>query len=182
MRNFVISVLIIGLLSLLPLSPRVGLSSGLLPVSISVGQDEANAYVTYRRARVTYRRAIGAAIAAPITAARTIARTPTVTIGACIGASCAAIEIGGTRADGARYLSGPNLPSVPPTEHNAGAGTPSPCAAGFPVGARVKVGVSCRQLTTKARVPETPQPLRQLVGGIFLCSPPEHGRSFEHSP
>jgi hypothetical protein len=57
MRNFVISVLIIGLLSLLPLSPRIGLSSGLLPVSISVGQDEANAYVTYRRARVTYRRA-----------------------------------------------------------------------------------------------------------------------------
>src|SRR5215831_10552143 len=37
--------------------PRVGPSSGLLPVSISVGQDEANAYVTYRRARVTYRRA-----------------------------------------------------------------------------------------------------------------------------
>jgi hypothetical protein len=57
MRNFVISVLVIGLLSLLPLSPRVGPSSGLLPVSISVGQDEANAYVTYRRARVTYRRA-----------------------------------------------------------------------------------------------------------------------------
>jgi hypothetical protein len=57
MRNLVISVLVIGLLSLLPLSPRVGPSSGLLPVSISVGQDEANAYVTYRRARVTYRRA-----------------------------------------------------------------------------------------------------------------------------
>ena len=58
MRNFVISVLVIGLLSLLPLSPRVGPSSGLLPVSISVGQDEANAYVTYRRAyRRGYRRA-----------------------------------------------------------------------------------------------------------------------------
>jgi hypothetical protein len=57
MRNLVISVFAIGLLSLLPLSPRVGSSSGLLPVSISVGQDEANAYVTYRRARVTYRRA-----------------------------------------------------------------------------------------------------------------------------
>jgi hypothetical protein len=57
MRNFVISVLVIGVLSLLPLSPRVGTSSGLLPVSISVGQDEANASVTYRRARVTYRRA-----------------------------------------------------------------------------------------------------------------------------
>jgi hypothetical protein len=57
MRNLVISVLIIGLLSLLPLSARVGPSSGLLPVSISVGQDEANAYVTYRRARVTNRRA-----------------------------------------------------------------------------------------------------------------------------
>ena len=41
MRNLVISVLVIGLLSLLPLSPRVGPSSGLLPVSISVGQDEA---------------------------------------------------------------------------------------------------------------------------------------------
>jgi len=37
--------------------PRVAPSSGLLPGSISVGQDEANAYVTYRRARVTYRRA-----------------------------------------------------------------------------------------------------------------------------
>ena len=57
MRNLVMSVLVIGLLSLLPLSPRVAPSSGLLPVSISVGQDEANAYVTYRRARVTYRRA-----------------------------------------------------------------------------------------------------------------------------
>ena len=57
MRNLVISVLVIGLMSLLPLSPRVAPSSGLLPVSISVGQDEANAYVTYRRARVTYRRA-----------------------------------------------------------------------------------------------------------------------------
>ena len=56
MRNLVISVLVIGLLSLLPLSPRVGPSPGLLPVSISVGQDEANAYVTYRRARVTSRR------------------------------------------------------------------------------------------------------------------------------
>ena len=56
MRNLVISVFVIGLLSLLPLSPRVGPSSGLLPVSISVGQDEANAYVTYRRARVTSRR------------------------------------------------------------------------------------------------------------------------------
>ena len=56
MRNFVISVLVIGVLSLLPLSPRVSPSSGLLPVSISVSQDEANA-VTYRRARVTYRRA-----------------------------------------------------------------------------------------------------------------------------
>jgi hypothetical protein len=57
MRNLVMSVLVVGLLSLLPLSPRVAPSSGLLPVSISVGQDEANAYVTYRRARVTYRRA-----------------------------------------------------------------------------------------------------------------------------
>jgi hypothetical protein len=28
----------------------------LLPVSISLGQDEAKAYVTYRRARVTTRR------------------------------------------------------------------------------------------------------------------------------
>ena len=57
MRNLVISVLVVGLLSLLPLSPRVvGPSSGLLPVSISLGQDEANAYVTYRRARVTTRR------------------------------------------------------------------------------------------------------------------------------
>ena len=89
MRNFVISVLVIGVLSLLPLSPRVGPSSGLLPVSISVGQDEANA-VTYRRARVTYRRAYRRGIAAlPTTEARTIARTPTVTIGACIAASCA---------------------------------------------------------------------------------------------
>jgi hypothetical protein len=42
MRNLVISVLVVGLLSLLPLSPR--------------GQDEAKAYVTYRRARVTTRR------------------------------------------------------------------------------------------------------------------------------
>jgi hypothetical protein len=57
MRNLVISVLVIGLVSLLPLSPRVAPSSGLLPVSISMSQDEANAYVTYRRARVTYRRA-----------------------------------------------------------------------------------------------------------------------------
>ena len=57
MRNLVISVLVVGLLSLLPLSPRVvGPSSGLLPVSISLGQDEAKAYVTYRRARVTTRR------------------------------------------------------------------------------------------------------------------------------
>ena len=30
--------------------------SGLLPVAISIGQDEAKAYVTYRRARVTTRR------------------------------------------------------------------------------------------------------------------------------
>jgi hypothetical protein len=37
------------------LSPRVGPSSGLLPVSISLGQDEAKAYVTYRRARVATR-------------------------------------------------------------------------------------------------------------------------------
>jgi hypothetical protein len=57
MRNLVMSVLVIGLVSLLPLSPRVAPSSGLLPVSISMSQDEANAYVTYRRARVTYRRA-----------------------------------------------------------------------------------------------------------------------------
>jgi hypothetical protein len=57
MRNLVMAVLVIGLLSLLPLSLRVAPSSGLLPVSISVGQDKANAYVTYRRARVTYRRA-----------------------------------------------------------------------------------------------------------------------------
>ena len=57
MRNLVISVLVVGLLSLLPLSPRVGgPSSGLLPVSISLGQNEAKAYVTYRRARVTTRR------------------------------------------------------------------------------------------------------------------------------
>jgi hypothetical protein len=55
MRNLVISVLVVGLLSLLPLSPRVGASSGLLPVSISLGQDEAKA-MTYRRARVTTRR------------------------------------------------------------------------------------------------------------------------------
>ncbi len=53
MRNLVISVLVVGLLSLLPLSPRVASSSGLLPVSISLGQDEVKAYVTYRRARVT---------------------------------------------------------------------------------------------------------------------------------
>jgi hypothetical protein len=46
MRNLVISALVVGLLSLLPLSPRVGPSSGLLPVSISLGQDEAKAYVT----------------------------------------------------------------------------------------------------------------------------------------
>ena len=56
MRNLVISVLVVGLLSLLPLSPRVGPSSGLLPMSISLGQNEAKAYVTYRRARVTTRR------------------------------------------------------------------------------------------------------------------------------
>ena len=56
MRNLVISVLVAGLLSLLPLSPRVGPSSGLLPVSFSLAQDEAKAYVTYRRARVTTRR------------------------------------------------------------------------------------------------------------------------------
>ena len=46
MRNLVISALVVGLLSLLPLSPRVGPSSGLLPVSISLGQDQAKAYVT----------------------------------------------------------------------------------------------------------------------------------------
>ena len=57
MRNLVISALVVGLLSLLPLSPRVGPSSGLLPVSISLGQDQAKAYVTYRRARVATRRA-----------------------------------------------------------------------------------------------------------------------------
>jgi len=57
MRNLVISALVVGLLSLLPLSPQVGPSSGLLPVSISLGQDEAKAYVTYRRARVATRRA-----------------------------------------------------------------------------------------------------------------------------
>jgi len=57
MRNLVISVLVIGLLSMLRLSQRVGPSSGLLPVSISLGQDEAKAYVTYRRARVATRRA-----------------------------------------------------------------------------------------------------------------------------
>ena len=56
MRNLVISVLVAGLLSLVPLSPRVGPSSGLLPVSMSLGQDEAKAYVTYRRARVATRR------------------------------------------------------------------------------------------------------------------------------
>jgi hypothetical protein len=56
MRTLVISVLVIGLLSLLPLSPRIVPSSGLMPVSISLGHDEANAYVTYRRARVTSRR------------------------------------------------------------------------------------------------------------------------------
>lgn len=56
MRNLVISALLVGLLSLLPLSPRVGPSPGLLPVSISLGQDEAQAYVTYRRAWVTSRR------------------------------------------------------------------------------------------------------------------------------
>ena len=56
MRNLVISVLVVGLLSLLPLSPRVGPAAGLLPVSLSVGQVEAKAYVTYRRARVTTRR------------------------------------------------------------------------------------------------------------------------------
>jgi hypothetical protein len=56
-RNLVMSVLVVGLVSLLPLSPRVAPSSGLLPVSISMSQDEANAYVTYRRARLTYRRA-----------------------------------------------------------------------------------------------------------------------------
>ena len=57
MRNLVISALVVGLLSLLPLSPQVGPSSGFLPVSISLGQDEAKAYVTYRRARVATRRA-----------------------------------------------------------------------------------------------------------------------------
>ena len=41
MRNLVISVLVVGLLSLLPLSPRVGPSSGLLPVSISLGQGQS---------------------------------------------------------------------------------------------------------------------------------------------
>src|SRR5262249_56876439 len=111
MRNLVASVLVIGLLSLLPLSPRVGPSSGLLPVSISVGQDEANAYVTYRRARVTYRRAYRRAIAAlPTTAARTIARTPTVTIGACIAASCAAPIVALTTTEGREesgFLFGP---------------------------------------------------------------------------
>jgi hypothetical protein len=56
MRSLVISVFVVGLLSLLPLSPRVGPSAGLLPVSISLGQDEAKAYVTYRRARVATRR------------------------------------------------------------------------------------------------------------------------------
>ena len=56
MRSLVISVLVVGVLSLLPLSPRVAPSSGLLPVAISIGQDEAKAYVTYRRARVTTRR------------------------------------------------------------------------------------------------------------------------------
>jgi hypothetical protein len=48
----VISVLVVGLLSLLPLSPRVGPSSGLLPVSISLGQNEAKAYVTSATARI----------------------------------------------------------------------------------------------------------------------------------
>ena len=38
MRNLVISALVVGLLSLLPLSPQVGPSSGLLPVSISLGR------------------------------------------------------------------------------------------------------------------------------------------------
>jgi hypothetical protein len=56
MRNLVISVLVVGLLSLLPVSPRVSPASGLMPVSISIGKDEAKAYVTYRRARVTTRR------------------------------------------------------------------------------------------------------------------------------
>jgi hypothetical protein len=56
MRKLVISALVVGLLSLLPLSPQVAPSSGLLPISISLGQDEAKAYVTYRRARVTTRR------------------------------------------------------------------------------------------------------------------------------
>jgi len=56
----------------------------------SKGQDEANAYVTYRRARVTYRRAYRRGYRRATTAARTIAPTPTGTIGACIGASRAA--------------------------------------------------------------------------------------------
>ncbi len=56
MRNLVVSGLVVGLLSILPLSPRVDPSSGVLPVSISLGQNEAKAYVTYRRARVTTRR------------------------------------------------------------------------------------------------------------------------------
>ena len=59
MRNLVISVLVVGLLSLLPLSPRVGPSSGLLPVSISLGQDEAKAYVTARRHAEQRARIIG---------------------------------------------------------------------------------------------------------------------------
>jgi hypothetical protein len=56
MRNLVILGLVVGLLSILPLSPRVAPSAGLLPVSISLSQDEAKAYITYRRARVTTRR------------------------------------------------------------------------------------------------------------------------------
>ena len=70
MRNLMISALVVGLLSLLPLSPRVGPSSGLLPVSISLGQDEAKAYVTYRRAG--WRRG------GPIVVATTVAMATTV--------------------------------------------------------------------------------------------------------